>query len=259
MTIKASLMEQLRKRSQKVAAQRGASPLRDGRNEGPAPRPEWIDAVLALPWRSVAIHLGLFSFWLVVLGGGATLLALADRKVGEVAVTSELVNLPVERVKQRLLPYQGMSFFGISLGELRREIQKEAWVADVSLHRKWPDIIEIQVEERVPVVRWGRDGLLTAEGTLFVPEQPWTAAGLPQLEGPEGSTLRVYEQFQQWQPAVASIGLHLVALSLDDRGAWSLDMADGWRLTLGKNDVEARFNRFLCQLPENSGSQRRIN
>ncbi|MBK8970533.1 MAG: cell division protein FtsQ/DivIB [Hahellaceae bacterium] len=243
-------MEQLRKRSQKVAAQRGASPLRDGRNEGPAPRPEWIDAVLALPWRSVAIHLGLFSFWLVVLGGGATLLALADRKVGEVAVTSELVNLPVERVKQRLLPYQGMSFFGISLGELRREIQKEAWVADVSLHRKWPDIIEIQVEERVPVVRWGRDGLLTAEGTLFVPEQPWTAAGLPQLEGPEGSTLRVYEQFQQWQPAVASIGLHLVALSLDDRGAWSLDMADGWRLTLGKNDVEARFNRFLVSYPK---------
>lgn len=250
MNIKARVIEQLRKRSQKAAAQRGASPLRDYREEGPAPRAEWLSAILELPWRSVAIHLGLFSFWLVVLGGGATLLAMADRKVGEVTVTSELVNLPVERLQQRLLPFKGQSFFGVSLGELRTELKKEAWVADISLHRKWPDIIEVKVDERAPVVRWGAKGLLTSDGDLFEPEQAWTGAGLPQLSGPEGSHQRVFEQFHRWQPAVASIGLHLVALSLDERGAWSLDVADGWRLTLGKNDVEARFNRFLSSYPK---------
>jgi cell division protein FtsQ len=240
-----------KRRSGKGGSQRGASPRQEDRPHLQQDRSQsGYAAVLALPWRKVAMHLALFSFWLIVLGGGATLLALADRKVGAITVGGDLLNLSVERVQQRLNPFRSMSFFGISLGELRQELLREAWVADAKIHRKWPDGIEIEVVEQRPVVYWVKNGLLNGSGKLFQPEHAWQDGDLPRLSGPQGSHLRVFRQYQQWDSALSKVNLRVAELHLDDRGAWSIGMDDGWKLDLGKNDLDGRFNRFLANYPK---------
>lgn len=228
---------------------RGASP----RTQGPSRLRQGLDGfrdgLVALPWRAVSIHLLLFSFWLAVLGGGATLISMADRRVGDIVVSGQLVNVDFGRLEQRLQPFRTRSFFAIDLDEMRAVLEQEAWVREARVSRQWPNAVEVFIVEQQPVVRWGEQGLLNADGELFVPEQPWRAEALIQLDGPEGEHAAVYQRYRDWQAQLASVGLSLASVRQDDRGAWTLVMAEGWVLELGRQDVEQRLAGFMTYFP----------
>ena len=227
--------------------QRGASPLtRDFATERRA-RLAVPDFIWSLPWRRVGLHLALFSFWLAVLGGGATLLNLADRKVGGIVVGGELHHLAAEQVGTLVESFANRSFFGISLAEVKGAVMQEPWVDDVQVRRRWPDVLEVVVTEQRPVVRWGDTGLLNATGKLFEPDQIGTInEALPRLDGPPGSHPRVYQQYRAWRQALVTFDLEVTLVQLDGRGAWTIGVNEGWMLMLGKQDLDGRFNRFMA-------------
>ncbi len=124
------------------------------------------------------------------------------------------------------------------------------WVRTASLRRHWPDRLELAVEEREPLARWGVDGLVTAEGVVFRPPANEIPAGLVLLSGKDEQAPQVVAKFQDWGPRLAALDVGIEELALDARGAWTLRCSAGFTLSLGKARVEERIARFIRAYPK---------
>lgn len=229
---------------QRGASQRGASPMQRHCKEPREPG-ALISLAKRLPWRSIGLHSVLFSFWLVVLGGGGYLLSLADREIEQVQLQTELQHQPGALIDETLAPYRHQSFFGVDLDRLQKDLLSQPWVREVSVFRIWPNAIGVTIEEHVPVAHWGRDGLVSNEGILFRPADVWRDEALPDLEGPVGSHEEVFARLQQWQPSFMELGLALTGIRKDERGAWTLEVDHRWTIELGRQKTEERLAIFL--------------
>lgn len=232
------------KRSAKGRVRRGASPY-VSKSEGQGLVNTLSGLANRLPWRALMLNGALFCFWLAVLGGGATLLTMADRPITRIEVSGDARYLPQQRLSQRLAPYQSSSFFGADLRALRESLMQEAWVEDARVFRVWPNSIGVEIREKVPAFLWQGRGVVTRSGELFWPEAHWEAPALPRLTGAEGQHAVVHEAYTRWQPRFEALDLELTEVSRSDRGAWTLTVDTRWQIELGRQDTEERLNTFL--------------
>ncbi|MBS0359345.1 MAG: cell division protein FtsQ/DivIB [Proteobacteria bacterium] len=137
-------------------------------------------------------------------------------------------------------------FFAVDIVALQSSLIELGWVATVSISRVWPDTLVIRVTEQKPVARWGATGLLNDEGKFFKAlTTAQLSAELPFLEGPPGTEKEVLDQFRTMDRQVSQIGLHIVALYLSPRRAWSMRLNNGMYLLLGQKSVSERLERFV--------------
>ncbi len=131
------------------------------------------------------------------------------------------------------------------LNDLKRAAEDLAWVGKASLRRVWPDRLQVKVEEHKPAARWGRDGLVTAEGLVFHPRTGTVPAGLPMLEGDEQRAPELVSRYLKWRDDLMLAGQLIDGVALDARGAWRLDLVSGTRVELGTDHIEQRLTRFI--------------
>jgi cell division protein FtsQ len=56
--------------------------------------------------------------------------------------------------------------------------------------------------------------------------------------------------YNQAQPMFAGSGRRVQAVSLSERGSWSLRLREGVEVVVGRHDVESRLRRFAHLLPQ---------
>jgi cell division protein FtsQ len=134
------------------------------------------------------------------------------------------------------------NFFTLNLPAARRAFEKLPWVHAVNVRRKWPDRLEITVEEQVPLARWGDDALVNVQGELF---RAAYDGKLPVFVGPPGSEKEIAIQYNYFRDTLAHIRETPVAVRVTERGAWEVDLADGMKVALGREHVEERLSRFV--------------
>jgi cell division protein FtsQ len=98
---------------------------------------------------------------------------------------------------------------------------------------------------RSPLPGDSTEGLLNARGELFLPSARFPPPELPRLTGPDGSQQEVTVRYLAMQGRLTEIGLRLTTLTLDERGAWNFTLDDGVTVRLGREQVDARFERFV--------------
>src|SRR5690554_6433950 len=118
----------------------------------------------------------LWPLLLVVLGMGLYELAnrlqpLAQRPISVINVEGDLQYIDRASVQAALAPYQQKSLVTIDLDALRADLLAMPWVSGASVRRVWPDQLVINLDEHLPVARWGDDALLNNNGRAFTPEQ----------------------------------------------------------------------------------------
>jgi len=137
-------------------------------------------------------------------------------------------------------------FFNVNVEAVRRAVLREPWVREVTVRRVWPQSLNLQVQEQQAVARWGDAGLLNAEGRVFRPDPATFPSGLPILTGPAGTEHLMLERFRYVEQVFAGQGLQLAALTLSERRAWSLDLATGPDVILGRTQFVARVQGFAA-------------
>jgi len=167
--------------------------------------------------------------------------------------------LHVEGVFQRVTPLQIEGtvvdalvggFLTVDLDRLKREIEALDWVDTAELTRVWPDTLSVKVVEQQAAARWGETGLLNVRGDLFSNERRYSLPELPVLSGPAGSEHTVAARYLELRERLSRAGLSLAGLAMDERGAWTVALAGGQQVRLGKRDIAARLDRFfLAVLP----------
>ena len=199
-------------------------------------------------WRRRIVVLG--SAVALLLVGGLGLLAwfaapvLAGPRLNQLSLSGRLQHVQPEAVREAVLPALGSGFFTTDVDKVSAAVMQVPWVAQADVRRQWPHTLRVSITEEVPVARWNGDGLMDAQGRVFVHSTDAAYAGLPALAGREGSEQDVLAQYDTLQALLAPRGLAIATLAVDARGAATLQLDDGIEVRLGREDAEARLARF---------------
>ncbi len=166
--------------------------------------------------------------------------------IRRVTVDGDFRYLAPARLRKTVSDAVRGGFFHVDVQHVRETIMEEPWVREATVQRLWPDTLNVSIVEQEPVAYWGEHALLNDVGDLFVPARASFPAGLIRLDGPVGSEL---ETLDAWRHAVARLkplGLEVVAVSLSERRALTLRLADGATLVLGRRAAYDRLERFIA-------------
>jgi cell division protein FtsQ len=194
-------------------------------------------------WRRIGLTLAGVAITALACG---TLGWLLDQPIQRVIVSGRLQRvsaLDVEQVvKSRL---KGAGLVTVNLEQIGAGLRSLPWVDSAAVQRSWPRGLKIEIVEQAAVARWNDTGLVNARGQLFVSEARFVPPELPQLAGPAGSAAEVTARYLAAQGRLTEVGLRLVALELDERGALSMTLDNGVQIRLGRQQIDARFERFM--------------
>jgi cell division protein FtsQ len=161
----------------------------------------------------------------------------------EVRVNGELHHVTREQLRLIVSRHLQGNFFTLDLVKARDAFEKLPWVRNVSVRRRWPDRLEVQVEEHQELARWGNIALVNTYGELF---HAASDKDLPVFYGPGDEVREVAEHYQSYGELLKSTGLKVTQVALTPRRAWEIGTDKGMVLELGREHVEERLKRFAA-------------
>ena len=160
----------------------------------------------------------------------------------EVKVNGQLTHVTREQVQLIVKRELKGNFFTLDLEQAKSAFQKLPWVRSVSVRRRWPDRLEVAVEEHEALARWGSMALVNTRGELFGAA---SGSDLPVFIGPGGSEKELAQRYGQFRQALQPIGLAPTQVVLSPRRAWQLRLDNGLTVELGREQVEPRLAKFV--------------
>jgi len=143
------------------------------------------------------------------------------------------------------------TIFTVDLGGARAAFEKLPWVRRVDIRRRWPDRLEVAVQEHRALARWGNTALVNRQGEVF---EGASNERLVVFEGPQGSASEITHSYRAFNTALALIGRQVKSVHVSERRAWSLRMDDGTVIELGRFAVDERLRRFVAVYPRSVGT-----
>ena len=135
------------------------------------------------------------------------------------------------------------NFFTLDLDAVRKAFTRLPWVRSVDLRRRWPDQLEVKLEEHKPLARWDTGALVNTYGERF---EAAYSGRLPVFIGPPGAAKEMAIQYEYFRRRLAGIGQRPVQVRVSPRRAWQLKLDSGLTLELGREQIEARVDRFVA-------------
>ncbi|RRN58808.1 cell division protein FtsQ/DivIB [Pseudoxanthomonas sp. SGNA-20] len=172
-------------------------------------------------------------------------------------VTGQFERVQAEQLRAAVAPYARAGYFAVRLEDAQREVERLPWVESAHVSKQWPDVLEVSVVEHRPFAHWGEDRMLSERGHLFPRPADLADARLPHLDGPDARTADVVEVYTQSQSLFAPLGYHVTHVAVDARGSWSLALDNGTEVLVGRDDAQARLQRFARVLPQLLAGQAR--
>lgn len=165
--------------------------------------------------------------------------------VQRIVVTGALQHTQTEAVQEMVQPALAGGFLNADLEQVREQLEALPWIYRASVRRRWPNALEIDVLEQLPIARWGEEGFLNHEGEIFQSTNADSWQTLPQLIGPTGAQNDLMVRYQQLADMLQPAGLDVLTLQVDSRGQLSAGLEGGINLVLGGRDFEERVQRFI--------------
>ncbi|WP_246265739.1 cell division protein FtsQ/DivIB [Aromatoleum diolicum] len=228
----------------------GRNPARAREREGVWHRPGVLNLISDVLMLFAAVALG---YALVVWFLSRPLFPL--REVVVLTPPAQVTTAQLEYVARRAI--RG-NFFSVDLEAVREMFEKLPWVRRAEVRRRWPDVLELRLEEHQAVAYWtvsdsGETHLVNHQGEVFVAA---SNAEMPSFSGPQGSAAYLQAKHREFDAVLEPLGRKLVSLVLSAREAWQLKLDDGMVIVLGRDQEKApiseRLVRFVRAWPQAS-------
>lgn len=171
--------------------------------------------------------------------------SLLSHPVDRVAITGVLQHVDKQALIEQLKPMLKEGFALLDLAAIRAQLEREPWIDQVRVVRRWPNQVSIDIREQQPIARWGHSGFLNHRGQLFEPETITKVMALPLLDGPKGESEQVMSNFRSLTELLSQRDLKLHSLLLDLRGNWVAVLNNDVRITLGQDQIMDKMRRFM--------------
>lgn len=142
------------------------------------------------------------------------------------------------------------TFFTVNLRAAQAAFEKLPWVRRVDVRRRWPNRLEVAVQEHRELARWGSTALVNRHGEIF---EGASNERLTVFEGPQGSEFEITRNFRRFNESLALVGRHVKSVHVSERRAWSLRLDDGTIIELGRHSVVERLRRFVAAYARSAG------
>jgi len=204
-------------------------------------------AILAsIPWLQIGLGGVIVFLAALVPWGTGKILEAMDQQILAIDVKGDFVGDSRVAIERDVSRWLGQSYFATDLADIKAELERRPWVASAAIRRVWPDRLVIDIREKKPLAYWNEGSLVSRSGEVFTPPNPEVAGQLPRLSGPDERVRDVIRMARELSSRLSSHGLGFAGLRLEPRGAWTLDLANGIEVVLGRNQVNERFERFLA-------------
>jgi cell division protein FtsQ len=233
-------------RSARSAAAGGARP-RAGQEKGLWHRPALLNLISDLLTLAAAVALG----WALV----TWFLSRPLFPLRELVVATKPAQVTEEQLEYAArLAVQG-NFFTVDLAAVKATFEKLPWVRKAEVRRRWPDALELRLQEHEAVAYWtvsdsGEARLVNRQGEVFVAA---SNGDMPQFDGPQGSSQWLLARHHEFSSMLEPLGVRLVGLALSAREAWQLQLDNGMTIVLGrerdKSPLAERLQRFIAVWP----------
>jgi cell division protein FtsQ len=158
-------------------------------------------------------------------------------------------------LRANVAPRVAGTFFTVNLARVRSAFEAAPWIRHAVVHREFPNRLRVVLQEHQPVALWGDEGdarLVNSFGEVFEANLGEVDQdSLPLLNGPEGQSSEVLAMYQALEPLFGKLDMDVERLGLSGRGSWSLRLAAGAEIELGRGTVDEvlpRVDRFLKTL-----------
>lgn len=168
----------------------------------------------------------------------------------QIELRAEYSHVSAEQIRATVENHLSDGFFAVRLGDVQKAVGELPWVESVEARKRWPDTLQLTVYERRPYARWGEDRLVSRAGELFRVPGAEAIQGLPQLGGPDERLADVLAFHADCLREFAGSGLAVRAVELSPRGSWTLTLATGALIEIGRVDARERLKRFLDVWPK---------
>jgi cell division protein FtsQ len=189
------------------------------------------------------------SPWAKLPGKAASLLGFA---ADDIRVTG-LVHQEPEMVLSAIGVQPGASLIGFDANRARKLLENLDWVASAEVVRRFPNQLDIVVNEREPFAIWQRGGMhyvIDKSGAAVSAIDPGRVSVLPLVTG-EGAHLAAEELINQLEAAPA-IKSHLLAAARVGERRWTLYLDNGVKVALPEQGVETAL-AFVSRLDRDQG------
>lgn len=166
-----------------------------------------------------------------------------DRPIVRYVISGELTELERATIARQVPAQASAGILSVDLGSVRALFGELDWVREVSVRRRWPDVLEIHVTREDAIARWGDGRYITVSGRILA--LPDTYDQLPlfriAISSPQ-SALQTYGFVQQ---LVSREGLRVQTLEQNEQAEWQLQFDNGMWVYLGDQEINERMHRVL--------------
>jgi cell division protein FtsQ len=194
----------------------------------------------------------LFSVILIVLLGSALLFWPKQNNfpVEKIKIVANYEHITPKALQGVVSSYVQNGFFDLDMIGLQHKLRQMPWVYAVSVQRKWPNTIEINVVEQDAKARWKDISLLNSYGQLFYPDNGVLPSNLPILFGPDTEAQRIFQDYQIMQKTLTDLKFKILRLDLVVPNSWHITFDNGLNLYLNDESYLEQLQNFVKVYPK---------
>ncbi len=208
----------------------------------------WDNAPLL---RTLANLLFGLSLVLMLYGAVRYVLRLPVFPLNTVQLSAAPQQVPVELLERVVREQVRGNFFSVDMKRARLAFEQLPWVRKVSVRRKFPWSLEVELEEHVALARWNGVALVNTHGEVFtVPRENDTDVQvLPAFIGQPDTSAQMAKLYVELSQTLQPLQQQVTQMSLSPRFAWQARLGNGMVLELGREQMQQRMARFVEVYP----------
>lgn len=137
------------------------------------------------------------------------------------------------------------TFMSQDIDVLQQSVEQIPWVSQASVRKQWPDTVKVFLTEYEASAIWNGIDMLDVHGVVFSGNVSVMEEQKVKLYGPTGTERFVLDTYRDSNAKLATLGLAISSLVLNERRAWQVILDNGIRLELGKDALDERLQRFI--------------
>ena len=153
-----------------------------------------------------------------------------------VQIISSYEHVDQALLQNKISSYIDNGFFYLNVIGMKRQLLKLPWVYVVSVQRKWPDAIVINIVEQQAILQWGAHALINPKGEVFMPPSSTFPKGLPVIFGPKEREFEIFTLYRKAQQLFESLDLVVEKLSFNQQKYWEILLSNETVVYLKESD-----------------------
>ena len=149
-----------------------------------------------------------------------------------------------QEMEKALWPFVGEGFFSLDIQRVRNVLSDRPWIESISIRRIWPDRLVVRIVEKKPVARWDNNHLISDKANVYAADTD-AFQSLPRVHSVNLSPLQALALYHGFAKQFLALDETLSLVAIDSRGAVDIELANGFRIKLGREDVERRIDRLV--------------